>query len=90
MGLKALKSKITGGGVELVTAVVAGAAAATPITLTGIRTSDEVQSVVERDGTSALFVADRTAVTAISDADEITITPSTAGAELTVSYWSDN
>ena len=88
MGLRALAAQLTGSGVELVTAVVAGAAAATPITVTGVKPGDQIQSVVERDGASALFVADRTSVTVVSAADAITITPSTAANEITVSYWS--
>lgn len=88
MGLKALRSKLTGSGVELITKVVAGAAAATPIAVSGIAKGDELQSVIARDGASALFVADRTSVTTISAAGFITVTPSTAGQELTVSWWS--
>ncbi len=87
MALKELAAQLTGSGVELITAVVTGAGAATPITVTGVSRKDKLQSVLERDGTTALYVADRTAATVISAADAITVTPSTAGNELTVSYW---
>jgi hypothetical protein len=79
---------------DLTTVVVAGANANTNIAVAGIKTTDQLVSVVELPGVgeaAGQVPVDRTAVTAITSAGNIQATVATntsADRRLLVTYWS--
>lgn len=82
---KAVRAK---GKEGIKTAVVAGAGAATNITVTGIATEDEIISVIKfvGSGTDVTDVADVTSEASITAADTIQLTGASTSTELLVVY----
>jgi predicted ATPase len=92
MPLRSVRARLAGAGLELKVGFAAGAAANTAITITGIKPSDQLVSVLELQPPSAAsgdaIVADRTPDTTISAADTITIAQETTGNQVLVVWWS--
>ncbi len=90
--LRDYRARLGGAGAELKTAVVAGAAANTAITVSGIKPADALVAVLEYQPPTAAsgnaIVAERSSVTTISAADEIKLSVNTSGNQLLVVWWS--
>lgn len=86
------RALLTGAGLELKAGFAAGAAANTNITLTGIKPTDALVTVLELQPPTAAsgdaIVADRTSVTTIPAANTIKLTQATTGNQLLVLWWS--
>ena len=91
MGLRDIRSWLTGSGVELKVAVVNGAAANTDIAVAGIKKSDHVVAVMEVQpptaSTGNTIVGDRVGVTTVQDG-AIRLSVNTTGNQLLVLWWS--
>ena len=91
MALRALRSFLTGSGVDLKVAVVPGAAANTPIAVSGLRRKDRLVAVLEMQPPTAVsgnaIVADRVGVATVGDG-QITLSVGTAGNQLLILWWS--
>jgi hypothetical protein len=92
MALRELRSLLTGKGLELKFAAVAGAAANTDITVSGLKTVDKIAAVLELQPptatSGAAIVADRAAATTIRTDNTIRINADTSGNQLLVVWWS--
>lgn len=91
MGLRAIRSWLTGSGVELKAAVVNGAAANTDIAVAGIKKGDHLVAVLELQPPTAVagnaIVGDRASVTTVQNGS-IKLSVGTAGNQLLVLWWS--
>lgn len=71
---------------DLASATVAGAAADTDITVTGLSADDIIVSVLAFDFTGGT-VTDRTATTEVTAADTVQSSDDTTGETLVIQYW---
>lgn len=91
LGLRDLRARLTGAGVELKVAVVAGADANTDIPLAGIKPGDALIAVLELQPPTAAagnaVVADHAGETTIKKG-AISLSVATTGNQLLVLWWS--
>jgi hypothetical protein len=92
LDIQAVSPRASTAGAQLKVAYAAGAAANTNITISGIKTSDVLVSVLEIQPPTATsgntIVADRTAATTIYATNTIRISENTTGNQVLVLWWS--